>query len=430
MPAQISLLTAVLLVIASMLGSGILTTTGSIAFFVKSPQAVMLVWGIAGLHAIIGAYCYGVIIRRMPVNGGEASILRNFFSPALGEIAGWVSFIVGFAASNAATAIGFAAYFGRAVSDVPLGLQIPALGAIFLVTSLHAFTGPMGLRIQTGMAALKFTLLLGLTIWGLWKVPAASMLSASSGVEAAPIGSAWGVAIMLAMFAYLGWSAAIYSAAETRDAKRNVPRAMMLGTLVVLVLYIAVNFALVRHIPIQELASEKAVMELLARNLFGVGASEIFSGLVAFALLSSLGVSAFLGPRVLQAMLGWYRSNSNGAESSPRPLLIWLQAGLSMFMIISGTFEQILMVAGFLLGVFPILAVLGLYTRTANEPEPVPPFARFVAVPIFLIGSSAILILGAWEKPREMAVAVAILLVIYALRQRIAGKTTSKYSWK
>ena len=197
----------------------------------------------------------------------------------------------------------------------------------------------------------------------------------------------------------------------------------------VLVLYIAVNFALVRHIPIQELASEKAVMELLARNLFGVGASGIFSGLVAFALLSSLGVSAFLGPRVLQAMLGWYRSNSNGAES-PRPLLIWLQAGLSMFMIISGTFEQILMVAGFLLGVFPILAVLGLYTRTANEPEPVPPFARFVAVPIFLIGSSAILILGAWEKPREMAVALVILLVIYALRQRIAGKTTSKYSWK
>ena len=89
MPAQISLPTAVLLVIASMLGSGILTTTGSIAFFVKSPQAVMLVWGIAGLHAIVGAYCYGVIMRRMPVNGGEASILRNFFSPALGEIAGW-----------------------------------------------------------------------------------------------------------------------------------------------------------------------------------------------------------------------------------------------------------------------------------------------------------------------------------------------------
>lgn len=429
MLGQISLLTAVLLVIASMLGSGILTTTGSIAFFVKSPQSVMLVWAIAGLHAIVGAYCYGIIVRRMPVNGGEASILRKFFSPALGEIAGWVSFIVGFAASNAATAIGFAAYFGRAVADEPLGLQIPALGAIFIVTSLHAFTGPMGLRIQSGMAALKFSLLLGLLVWGLCKVPASSMLSASSGVVAAPIGSAWGVAIMLAMFAYLGWSAAIYSAAETRDPKRNVPRAMMLGTLVVLVLYMAVNFALLRHISINELASEKAVMELLARKLFGIGTSEVFSGLVAFALLSSLGVSAFLGPRVLQAMLGWYRSDSYAGQA-PRPLLIWLQAGLSMVMIISGTFEQILMVAGFLLGVFPILAVLGLYTRAANEPEPVPRFARFVAAPLFIVGSTCILLLGAWEKPSEMGVAVAIILVIYALRQRIAGKTTSKYSWK
>ena len=107
MPPSLSLLAATFLVVASMLGSGILTTSGSILGLVKSPNAAMAVWLIAGIHAVLGAYCYGIISRRVPENGGEASILRAFFAPAMGEIAGWVSFIVGFAASNAASAIGF-----------------------------------------------------------------------------------------------------------------------------------------------------------------------------------------------------------------------------------------------------------------------------------------------------------------------------------
>jgi len=420
MPAQISLLTAVLLVIASMLGSGILTTTGSIVSCVKSADAVIFVWGIAGLHALFGAYCYGSIMRRMPVNGGEASMLKKFFTPALGEIAGWVSFIVGFAASNAATAIGFGAYLEKAVPNFTMELKVPALVAIVAVTALHSLTGPLGLRIQTGMAALKFAMLLGLMVWGLSFAPMPAVLSADAAISATPFGSAWGVAIMLSMFAYLGWSAAIYSAAETRDARRNVPRAMMIGTLVVLLLYVGVNLAVLRHIPISELASEKAVMELLAKKLFGSGVAEIFSGVVAFALLSSLGVSAFLGPRVLKTMLQWYRK-SPSREQAPGLLLIWLQAAISMIMIVSGTFEQILTVTGFLLGVFPIIAVLGLYTRVANESHPVSALTRIVAVPIFISGSALILVLGAIEKPGEMTVAAAILFLIYMLRRCVSG---------
>lgn len=431
MSPQISLLSSVFLVIASMLGSGILTTTGSILGLVKSPEAVLLVWLIAGAHAVLGAYCYGIIVRRIPVNGGEASILRTYFSPALGEIAGWVSFIVGFAASNAASAIGFGAYLEKvnpALLHAFTSGKWAALCAIFLVTLLHSVTGPFGIRIQTGMAALKFTMLGGLTLWGLSHAAAGSGgAEADSPPASASFGPAWGLAIMFSMFAYLGWSAAIYSAAETRGAKRTVPRAMLAGTLIVLLLYAGVNLALLKHIPLPELAAEKAVIELLVRKLFGPDASSVFSALVSFALLSSLGASAFLGPRVLQTMLSWYRSSRPNSEppavqsSGVRPWVIWLQALLSMGMILSGTFEQILTVTGFLLGVFPILAVLGLYSPAANTPEKVPALAKFFAAPIFLSGSMLILILGAMEKPLEMGIASAAIIIIFLLRHRVRG---------
>ncbi|NBV87309.1 MAG: amino acid permease, partial [Verrucomicrobia bacterium] len=349
-----------------MLGSGILTTSGAILGLVKSPDAVLTVWLVAGCHAVLGAFCYGIIARRIRENGGEASILRQFFTPALGEIAGWVSFIVGFAASNAASAIGFGAYLAKACPALGALVKTAAVCAILLVTLLHSFSGPLGIRIQTGMAVLKFGMLAGLTSWGLSHTPVV-VPSEPGAVAAAPFGSAWGLAVMFSMFAYLGWSAAIYSSAETRDAKRNVPRAMLLGTLVVMLLYLGVNVVLLRHIPLSELSTEKAVLELLVRKMFGSEAAVAFSGLVAFALLSSLGASAFLGPRVLDAMLAWYRSKPpdtqrvqeqhqdtrQPSERTISPRLLWLQAGLSMAMIVSGTFEQILTVTGFLLGFFP-----------------------------------------------------------------------------
>jgi APA family basic amino acid/polyamine antiporter len=193
-----------------------------------------------------------------------------------------------------------------------------------------------------------------------------------------------------------------------------------------LLLYAGVNLALLKHIPLQELAGEKAAIELLVRKLFGSDASAVFSGLVALALLSSLGASAFLGPRVLLTMLSWYRSNpSTGKTSEPslqssevRPRVVWLQALLSMCMILSGTFEQILTVTGFLLGIFPILAVLGIYTTKANTPEKVPAIAKFLAAPVFLAGSLLILVLGALEKPMEMGIASAGIMAIFLSRSR------------
>ena len=408
------MLASVFLVIASMLGSGILTTPGSILSCVKSPEAAMLVWVIAGIHALAGAYCYGLIMRKITVNGGEASILRAFFSMALGQIAGWVSFLVGFAASNAATAIGFAAYLGKATPNLAFGQKTAAICAIVMVTLLHSFAGNLGIRAQTAMAALKFAMLVGLTICGLLIAPTEiEPVAVQSTQFLVSQETSWGTAIMLSMFAYLGWNAAIYSAAETHNANNNVPRAMMIGAVVVMIMYLGVNLSLFRHVPIEVIASEKAVMEVLVRKLFGEDASISFAGAVAFALLSSLGAAAFLGPRVLQTMLSWRQFKGEPAKAKSLNSLVWIQGGISILLVATATFEQILTTTGFMLGIFPLLSVFGLYTKSANEQEKVSVFARWFAAPLFIIGSLLILLLGSYENPREMGIAMMILIFLF-----------------
>ncbi len=188
-------------------------------------------------------------------------------------------------------------------------------------------------------------------------------------------------------------------------------------------LYLAINHVLLKHIPLASLAESRAVVELLVRQLFGDHTATVFASVVAFALLSSLGASAFLGPRVLNTMLRWYRKTPqhNGAASVP-PWVVWLQGGLTIGLILTGTFGQILTFTGFLLGVFPMLSVIGLYTKKASEAEAVHPAIRYLAAPIFLLGSALILILSIMDSPRLTLGALSLVVGALTVRLRFKGQ--------
>jgi APA family basic amino acid/polyamine antiporter len=421
MRKHLNTFSATFLIVASMLGTGILTTTGIILSLVKAPGAVLGIWVAGGVLAWIGAWCYGELARSMPRNGGEATILRELFSPTLGEIAGWTSFVVAFAAGNAASSIVLSDYLGEALPGLNLRPQLVACVALLLVTGLHGLLGPMGLRIQTMLATLKFALLAGLTLYGIF-LAAPAVVIQPVGVEpvkqAAAFGAPWGLAMMLVMFAYSGWNAAIYVAGEIHDPARNVRRAMMIGTSIIMLLYVAINAVLLAQLPLQEIEGVRPVMAVLVKHLFGAHTASLFSGLVAFALLSSLGVSAFLGPRVLATMLGWF--GKGRAEESAAvvvtPRLVWLQAALSIFMVLTGSFVQILTVMGFLLGLFPILCVLGLYRRACYlEGRPLM-LARYVFAPLFVGISTVVLVLGAAQSPTEVCIALALVGLFFLAR--------------
>lgn len=415
---QLSLVSTTLLVVASMLGTGILTTTGIILKLVKSPGAVLMVWIAGGILAWFGAYCYGIIARALPKNGGEAVILRDFFSPTLGEAAGWTSFVVGFAASNAATSLALAAYLEAGFPGMPLHGQAVACLALLLVTALHGAFGAAGMRIQTLLAAVKFSLLAGLMLYG-WLLVAPSAATSVAAPAAAGFGADWGVAMMLVMFAYSGWNAAIYVVSEVRNSGRTARDAMIIGTSIILLLYIGVNWVVLRQLPPGEIEGVIPIISVLVKSLFGADASQAFSALVAFALLSSLGASAFLGPRVLAAMLAWLGTPADRpvpAAVHVSPRLIWLQAMVSIAMVVSGTFEQILTIMGFLLGFFPVVCVFAVYRIGANGSPPSPSIVRYFIAPVFIAAMSAILMLGAWQRPFEVGVAISLVMLFFLLR--------------
>lgn len=413
---------AIFLVVASMLGTGILTTTGIILSLVKTPGAALGVWVLGGLLALIGAWCYGELARLVPRNGGEATILRELLSPTLGEIAGLTSFVVGFAACNAATSLAFVDYLDEALPGVRLPQQFLACLALILVTGMHGMFGPVGLRIQTLLATAKFTLLTALALYGIFI--ADSLTVTESVIVAQPNQNAdfsgvWGQAMMLVMFAYSGWNAAIYVAGEIHEPVKNVRRILMFGTAIIVLLYIAVNVVLLSQLQQQELEGVRPVIAVLVKHLFGAQVSSVFSGMVAFALLSSLGVSAFLGPRVLAAMLDWLGKKSeheNVQTPTVKPSLVWLQAVLSIFMVLTGSFVQILTVMGFLLGLFPILCILCLYRSASGLDGWQSMIIRYVLAPLFIGVSTVILVLGASQSPREVTFALALVGVFYMSR--------------
>jgi len=391
------LIHAIFIVVASMLGTGILTTTGLMAARLGGAFEILLVWVIGALLALTGVACYGAIIRRKPVSGGEATLIGAFYYPSWGYLTAILSFLVGFAASNAAAGMALAAYFmtGAGIADfqvMGIGIgKILAIASIVLMTLVHAQIKSHSMRIQTLLAFLKFMLLLGVATYGFFHIDwHVSPLVTSSWQGASLDG--WTLCLLFSVFTYSGWNAAIYSASEFRQPERTVPLAMLTGTGIVVVLYLLLNVAILGNLQSNEISGVEAVVAQLVAQLFGAETSRIFALLISIVLLSSIGVSSFAGPRVLHGIMLSRRGEGTPAIPVPAKLL-WIQAGASILLVLTGSFEQVMSLMGVFLGIAPVLTVLGIYRRKWNEADAAyHPFIRFVAAPVF-IGFSSVIIL-------------------------------------
>jgi APA family basic amino acid/polyamine antiporter len=248
-------------------------------------------------------------------------------------------------------------------------------------------------------------------------------------------GGGWkvaGLSLMWIMFAYSGWNAAGYVGSEIRDPARDLPFSLMVGTGVVVLLYLGLNALFVYALPPGEMEGVIAVGGLAASRLWGRGGEVAVSALIAFALLSSISALIILGPRVYYAMARdgyFFRSFGRVHPLSRVPSrAILLQCGMAILLVASGTFDQILTYMGFCLGIFPILAVLGVFklrragarteigTSAATVTSPVPaegPSANAYRMPlyplpplVFALASCLILVLAYFERPVESSIAL------------------------
>ncbi len=406
---ELTVISALALVVSNMIGTGIFTTTGFLAGDLGQPSLVLGVWLLGGVAAMAGCLAYAELGINLPRSGGEYVYLREAWGPVWGFLSGWVSFFAGFSAPIAAGALGFSEYLGQfspslsinSPSASPLGLsglrlgrgQLLAVGVIAIFAVVNILGLSLAARVQNLLTATKLGVLgvflvlafaVGGGNWGNFAVLTPSGSSHSVGTQLA-------LSLVFVMYTYSGWNAATYVAEEMKSPEHTLPPALLAGTAVVTLVYLALNVAFIYALPLGSLKGVIRVGAVTATALFGSRAGVLFSGVMAISILSCVSAMVVVGPRVYYAMAQDGCFFSGAARVHPRwqtPVqAILYQAIASALMVLTGTFELLITYIGFTLVLFAAFAAAGLFRlrqRPGWKALPVFPGAYPLAPAIFV----------------------------------------------
>ena len=420
------------IVIGDMIGAGIFTTSGLLLAQLHNPVLLLLLWVVGGAIALSGALSYGELGARFPEAGGDYAFLSRLFSPLFGFLSGWVSFLVGFSAPVAASSLAFSEYMIRILpadylpQEIELAKKALAVGIILVFTLIHYFGLHSGSRIQNILTVLKIGLILVFVIAGFAFGEGSFDHFRPQDADSFPAANAKtiGLALMWILFAYSGWNASTYVGSEVYNPVRNIPRSLLIGTFSVTALYLLLNILYVYAVEPLEMEGVISIGGLTANKLFNRSMDQLFSLFIALILLSAISVLIIIGPRVYYAMArsGHFFGIAGRINRSKVPgISILMQSGLAVIYVVSGTFDQIITFLSFSLGIFPILAVIGVF-KLRLQKRSVLKMPGYPVLPAFFIFSSAIiLVLAFLERPVESSIALGIVLVgipgFYLLRR-------------
>jgi basic amino acid/polyamine antiporter, APA family len=380
---------AVALVIANMIGTGVFTSLGYQVGPLPSGFVILMLWLLGGVVALSGAFTYAEIATTLKKSGGEYYYLGRIFHPAVGFASGWMSVVVGFAGAISAVAIAIGEY-----SSVLLGVPVKLIGvlAILVVSSIHWFGVKAGGTAQNILTGTKLSLIAFFCIAPFFTDVAKSEISflPQPGDWDLITSSGFAVSLVFVVYAYTGWNAAAYIAGNLENPSRNLPRALILGTLTVAIVYLALNAMFLYSASFTELNGVNDIGNVVAHKLFGPRAGAVFSALFSFALLSTLSAMTIAGPRVTEAMgedFALFKSFSKQNRYGMPYLAIIVQASWSIFLVMVSSFKEIIQYISVSLSIFSMLTVIGIFLLRRKYPDAERPFKSplYPLLPIIFI---------------------------------------------
>jgi APA family basic amino acid/polyamine antiporter len=418
---KISWKTAAGIVVANMIGTGVFTSLGFQLAVVQNTWTILLLWTFGGIMALLGALVYAELGTHFRRTGGDYIFLSETIHPLVGYLYAWVSLVVGFSAPIAIAAMAMNNYLSPVLGET----QLPGLLFLVLIPAVHIFSVSSSAKFQNGMTILKIAFVLALIGIGL-------VFGSNSSSPALNFSDSWqeeillpgfAVSLVYVFYAYTGWNSAAYIIEEVDQPKKNLPKALIGATLLVMVVYVLLQLVLLKHASVSQLSGQVQVADIAFGNLFGAGGAVWVSLFIGVQLIATISGYAWVGPRVTYAMAKDYKlwrplAKVNGQNIPIRAII--LNTGISLVLFVSGSFEQIMLYAGFILQLMSTVTVYS-SLKIKNQEGFKTPFKPLPQL-IYLGFSIALMGYLLVDRPKESLAGIGILVLgwaVYAFDKKI-----------
>lgn len=367
----IGFVTACSIVIANIIGTGIFTSLGFQLNNIQSGFALLMLWVIGGIAALCGALCYGELAAALPRSGGEYHFLSKIYHPSLGFMAGFISATVGFAAPIALAAMAFGKYFNGV-----FGMGSPMILSfvvVWIVTLFHLRNLRVGSAFQNVSTLVKL-LLIGALIGVGFAVPLKQPIDflPVPGDKATIFSGAFAVALVYVMYSYSGWNASAYISSEIKRPEKNVPRSLLVGTSVVIVIYVLLNAIFLATTPAEQLRGQLDVALIAGKHIFGENGGRFAGAVICLGLVAAISSMTWIGPRVTMSMgedhwlLRWFSGkNEDGIPTNA----VLMQLVFVNLLLLTQSFQDVVRYTQFSLLLCSLLAVIGVIVLRFTHPE-------------------------------------------------------------
>jgi basic amino acid/polyamine antiporter, APA family len=406
--SKISWKTAAGLVISSMIGTGVFTSLGFQLLEVQNTWSILLLWFIGGIMALIGAFVYAELGTHFRKTGGDYIFLSETIHPSIGYLYAWVSLTVGFSAPIAIAAMAMNGYLGPI-----FGYSIyPGLFILLVVPFAHIFSISQSARFQDTFTLIKIAFVLLLIVLGLGYSSSAEVSSFdfSSSWQKEVIMPGFAVSLIYVFYAYTGWNSAAYIIEEVDLPEKNLPKALIWATFSVMVIYILLQLVFLKHASVAQLSGKVEVADIAFGNLFGPSSALWVSVFIGVQLIATISGYAWIGPRVTYAMAKDFKfwkplSKVNNNGIPVRAIL--LNTGISLILFLTGSFEQIMLYAGFVLQLMGTITVYS-SLRIKKEIGFKSPFKPWIQY-IYITFSTGVMFYLVWDRPWESLAGIGIV---------------------
>jgi APA family basic amino acid/polyamine antiporter len=438
---QLGLFDSTMVMVGIVIGSGIFVTTGIMAKTLPSAGWILLAWITGGLLTMAGALTYAELGAALPDAGGQYVYLREAYGSMAGFLFGWILFLVYMTGGIAGLALAFAEYFGRLFPDLSVqstlfstsikiwgGVTLPfrlsagqlvGVAVIVILSGINYVGVSFGKSVQNLLTTLKIGVMLVLITLGfsMGKGTFPTLKLWSPDWEFGPLIIGFGVALVAVTWAFDGWNNVNFVAGEIKNPRRNLPLALILGTLLTTVLYVLTNLVYLYALPVREMTGVVRIAEHATSALFGTSTGVLISTVVLVSVFGSLNGSILTGPRVYYAMardgLFFRRAEQVHPRFRTPGFAVVIQAVWASLLTLVGTFEQIFTFAMFMAILFWIGAAAAVFTLRKKRPDLPRPYKTWgypVVPAVFILASAGILLNTLLEKPVEALAGIGLTL--------------------